>query len=288
MRQYITTIINSLTNKNPSVSIMEERVLKLLKNRRRENRQRVLILIEDIKNEISLIKDFRGERDPFYHVYLAVAYFLNSNYKPAKHALASAIQDFQISDTVMNVALGEWLFSIIHYKNEDPIRSQQAYTTSTSILGQLIKQNKDESKYAKAGEYATCLLEIEEFGEMIKAPYSSNNTKNKDFKAALRVYYEELKNKYDSLRLQKKRVPPILVASKFYIYKILVPSHSVYPDTPDPANENEKKLYDELLNKVGFFEVIEQLIELESEFEPTATREELLEIINSEWNVDIR
>jgi Fe-S-cluster formation regulator IscX/YfhJ len=74
---------------------------------------------------------------------------------------------------------------------------------------------------------------------------------------------------------------------RFYVFKTLTPSHSVYNNVPPPETDREKKIYEDLIKKIGFFEVIEQLVVLESDFDPTASREELLEKINQAWNRDI-
>jgi hypothetical protein len=78
------------------------------------------------------------------------------------------------------------------------------------------------------------------------------------------------------------------VATIFYIYKILIPSHSVYRTIPTPATVREKTAYEELLRRVGSFEVIEQLVEMEQEFLPQASRQELLEKIIRDWDLDIK
>ena len=82
--------------------------------------------------------------------------------------------------------------------------------------------------------------------------------------------------------------PPTLFAAVFYIYRILTPSHSIYYDVPTPVTEREKQIYAELMKKIGFYEVIEQLIELEKRFNPEANREELLAKVNLDWELDIR
>jgi len=68
----------------------------------------------------------------------------------------------------------------------------------------------------------------------------------------------------------------------------LTPSHSIYYDVPTPVTEREKQIYAELLKKIGFYEVIEQLIELEKRFNPNGNREEWLEQLNLEWDLDIK
>ncbi len=59
------------------------------------------------------------------------------------------------------------------------------------------------------------------------------------------------------------------------------------PPAPAPATQREKELYEVLLRKIGFFEVVEQLLMLEFERSPNLSREEALEKSNSDWDLDI-
>jgi len=302
MRQDIKIVLKGLTDKDPSDSIAEEKTLKLV-----EGLQNSYTLIDDLRVEIQRIKDFRGDREPFYNLYLSVAYLQQKDFKSAKEVLENAVQGFQIQGLSMNEAMGEWLFGIIHFENGNFERAQRAGEAATTILQQLITRSEEESKYQKAKEYRECLRHLDFFRETIKESQGSEKQKTpvdtqthsntveisclsqdvQNIKAKLRVFYEELDKIYEYLREQKARIPPTLVAAKFYIYRTLTPAHSVYRSVPPPETDDEKRNYEELMKKVGFFEVIEQLVELERDFEQKANREEILEKINQAWDQDI-
>lgn len=301
MRQDIKIILKGLTDKDPSDSIAEEKTIKLI-----DGLENSYMLIDDFRVEIQRIKDFRGDREPFYNLYLSIAYLKQKDFKPAKEVLENAVQGFQIQGFSMNEALGEWLFGIIHFENGNFERAQRAVEAATTILQQLITRSEEESKYERAKEYRECLRHLDFFRKTIKESRDSEKQKisggiqthsstleisiplqdTRNIKAKLRVFYEELDKTYEYLREQKKRIPPTLVAAKFYIYRTLTPAHSVYRSVPPPETDDEKRNYEELMKKVGFFEVIEQLVELERDFEPEANREEILEKINQAWDED--
>lgn len=301
---YIAIILNGLTDKNPSDSSIVERTIKLL-----DGQENVNVFIENIRSEISRIKDLRGDREPFYLLYLSIAYLMQKSYKLSKGALADAVQGFQIQGFSQNEALGEWLFGIVHFESGNHERAQRACESATAILSGLIAQCQEESRYKKAEEYTKYLAELRIFYDTVKVTPNSGKDKVSDNEKAqnddssdeifhheelkknkpfLQKYYIDLKNRLENLRLQQKRVPPTLVATIFYIYKILIPSHSVYRTIPTPATVREKTAYEELLRRVGSFEVIEQLVEMEQEFLPQASRQELLEKIIRDWDLDIK
>lgn len=303
MRQYIATILQSLTDKNPSDSAIVEKTIKLL-----DGKQNLPVFIEEIKSDLQRVNDFRGDREPFYRLYLSVAYFLQKNYKQANAALSTAIQGFQIQGFSLNEALGEWLFGIIHFESGNNERAQRARQTATAILQKLITQCEEESKYRKAQEYAGYLVQLESCCNIAKAAVQTEKAKPRDnsptaSKVAgerfhrkalennrpfLEKYHRDLANRLEYLKLHKMRIPPTLVATLFYLYKTLTPSHSVYSPVPTPLTDREKKAYEELLGKAGSFEVVEQLVGLEKEFNPGISRVELLEKINRDWDNDIK
>ena len=299
MRQDIKIILQSLTDKDPSDSIAEEKTIKLL-----DGLQNSYTLIDDLRTEIQRIKDFRGDREPFYNLYLSIAYLNHKDFKSAKDVLENAVQGFQIQGLSLNEAMGEWLFSIIHFENKNNERAQRACEVATTTLQQLTTQCEEEGKYEKAKEYRNYLLHLENLREDIEISQSaedgetpedtsaysyksSNHQEVKAVKSKLRYYYDELNKTFEYLRGQKTKIPPTLVAAIFYIYKTLAPSHSVYRSVPSPETDEEKRIYKELIEKIGFFEVIEQLVDIERDFEPTASREEILEKINEEWDKDV-
>lgn len=105
-------------------------------------------------------------------------------------------------------------------------------------------------------------------------------------KALLREYLGLLSDNYDFLHNKRKRIPPTLVAAMYFLllkFGRLVP----HPPPATFATPRENELHQQLLRKIVFSEVIEQLIQLEREFEPEAGREKLLEKINRDWDLDI-
>jgi tetratricopeptide (TPR) repeat protein len=275
MRPEVITILKALAQKSQSAIAMEKKTLGRL-----AERQDLLPFIDDLKTEIQKTKDTHDDRIPFYSFYLAVILLKQNLVEEAKDALSDAIHGFRILGWGQNEAMGEWLFSIIHYENEDHDRAQRACEHAIEILRSLIKQYGTESKYEHAKELSAYLTQLELFQDSIMAAaYSS--------KSFLGDYKNKLENKREYLKRHKKRIPYTLVAAIFYLYKMITPSHSAYRTVPTPATDREKEVYDTILKKVVFFEVIEQLVELEKESTPTASREELLERINLEWDEEI-
>jgi len=276
MRPEVIITLKALDNKNQSAISMEKKTLEML-----TEQQDLQPFIDDLKAEIQATKDSLDNRVPFYNFYLAVTLLKQNDIEEAKDALSNAMHGFRILGWTLNEAIGEWFFSTIHFENEDYERAQRACDSAITILRSLIKQYGDESKYEDAQELSTYLLQLEIFQDAITTAVNSS-------KSLLRDYKKKLENKIEYLKRHKKRIPPTLVATSFYVYKILMPSHSVYRRVPDPQTDRERKIYEELLNKVGFFEIIEQLVALEREFTPTTTREELLDRVNNEWDEDVK
>ena len=279
MKQEIKTILQALDNKDPAVLALEQATLDLL-----DGKRDIQEFIYEIKEEIRVADLIHNDRQPFFFIYSAIAHWLYKEPREAQTCLANAAQGFRISGITLNEALVEWLFGFFHSESGRTLRAQQALEASIKLMRQLIKQCEDESRYEKAKKYSGYLTRVERYKEEIS---TSQNTHISAIRKALQEHHDELKNIYNDLRGKNIRVPPTLVASIFYTYKMLAPSHSVYSAVPEPETRKEKKLYNELLAKVGFFEVIEQLVELERERQPTATREELLQTINEEWDKDI-
>lgn len=303
MDQDIKTILLNLTDRDSSDSIAAEKTIELINGSLHSHE-----LIDHLKSELDRIKDFRGDREPFYHLYLSVAYLKQKNYKSAKDILVNAVQGFQIQGFSLNEALGEWLFGIIHFENGNNERAQRACESASTIFQQLITQYEAESKYEKAKEHRDYLIQLDIFWKIVKESQDSirQKTTQEDtdnysnpskiyaskhetevFKVRLKKFKDELEETYKYLREQKMQVPPTLVAAKFYIYKILTPAHSVYSRVPPPETDREREIYTDLIKKIGFFEVVEQLVELERVSEPLANREEILDKINAAWDKEI-
>ena len=300
MRTEIKYILEALEIKSPSASAYRSKLIEAL-----DDPLALVSFADQLKQETQSTKDFPDDRIPFYDLFLAVAWHEN-NVGTAKDSLSKAVHDFRIRDFALDEALGEWLFSIFHFENQKYDRAQRACETSLNILQQLIRRYEEESKYRKAGELNDHLSELEKFSDLITAPLppadseTTNSTPEDpassalpilpgDFsiKSKLQYFYDELKKIREKFEERNERIPVTLVAAIFYLYKTITPSHSVYGKVPPPKTRIEKVVYDELLKKVGFFEVIEQLVELEREFEPDTSREELLVKINSEWDKEV-
>ena len=123
------------------------------------------------------------------------------------------------------------------------------------------------------------------------AAYHEANDKHPDrredaIQALLSDYLGLFNDNFYLLKNNKKHIPPTLVAAIHYMRRNF--GHYIsYPRPPSPHTPREDELYEELLKKIGFFEVIEQLINLEREYEPEASREKLLEKIDRDWDLDI-
>jgi len=275
MRPEVITILKALDHKAQFAVTMEKKILELL-----SEQQDVRLFIENLQSDIEQTKDTHDDRVPLYQFYLAVVLLKQNSIEAAKDALSAAVHGFLILGWMQNQALGEWLFSTIHFEKEDYDRAQRACERAIDIFRLLIKQYDTESKYEHAKELSTYLLQLEIFQDGIMMVADSS-------KSLLRDYKMKLENDIEYLKRHKKRVRPTIVAKVIYISKILTPAHSVYPKVPEPHTARERELYNELLRKVGFFEIITKLESMAREFYPTTTREELLDRINAEWDMDV-
>lgn len=275
MRPEVITTLQALDNKNQSAIAMEKKTLELL-----AEQQELQPFIDELLEEIQQTKDSHDDRVPFYNFYLAVILLKQNNIEEAKDVLSDAMLGFRILGWTFNEAIGEWLFSTIHFEDEDYERSQRACNSAITKLRSLIKQHNEESKYESAKELSTYLLQLNIFQETIKTAIDSVGV--------LKREHTKLKKDIEYSTRQNKIIRPTLIARNFYLTKILTPAHYIYPAPPEPKTERENSIYTELLNKVGFSAIIEQLEALERRFSPTATREELLERINNEWDEDVK
>ncbi|HET9909383.1 MAG TPA: hypothetical protein VFQ23_22235, partial [Anaerolineales bacterium] len=85
---------------------------------------------------------------------------------------------------------------------------------------------------------------------------------------------------------RKKRIQPTLVVVRHF-FRSKIGRYVQGPPPPPPTSQREDAIYKQVLNKIGFVGAIEELIELEREFQPAANRVELLEKINQDWDLDI-
>ena len=231
--------------------------------------------------------------------YVEMEFLGNQNSDRARMDIEKAAEKFSLYNNEWN----EWNESLAHcyhslllYRDGKFDLCHNKLTTAKQILIRLERDLTGTNHYEKLLKIK---LQIDTVTEKIKRTEAGSRKvdstgKNADqqkrahHRSILQKHREQLQAHFDYLNKDKKRIPPTLVASLFYLYKKLNPSHSVYSEVPKPATDREKILYEELLDKIGFFEVIEQLIEMEKEFHPISSREELLEIINQEWDKDIK
>ncbi len=275
MRPEVITTLQALDNKNQSAITMEKKTLEML-----AEQQELQPFIDELVEEIKQTKDSHDDRVPFYNFYLAVILLKHNNIEEAKDVLADAMLGFRIMGWTFNEAIGEWLFSTIHFEDEDYERAQRACNSAITKLRSLIKQHNDESKYESAKELSTYLLQLNIFQDIITTAIDSFGVLKREL--------TKFKKDIEYSTRQNKIIRPTLIAQIFYLTKILMPAHYIYPAPPEPKTEREKSIYAELLNKVGFSAIIEQLEALGKRFSPTATREELLERINNEWDEDVK
>jgi hypothetical protein len=99
-------------------------------------------------------------------------------------------------------------------------------------------------------------------------------------------YQRLINDNFELLHNRKKRIPPTLVVARHFV-RSKIGHYVPRPPPPLPASQRGDDLYQQLLKKIGFFEAIEELIDLEREFEPDASLEELLDKINRDWDLDI-
>jgi tetratricopeptide (TPR) repeat protein len=276
MRPEVITILKALANKNQSAIAMEKKTMEVM-----AQQQDLRFFIEDLRTEIQKTKDAHDDRIPFYNFCLAVILLKQNDIEEAKDVLSEAVHGFRILGWTLNEAIGEWFFSTIHYENEDFDRAERACEKAIEMLESLIKQYDEESKYENAKEISAYLMQLEIFRDDILAVADSS-------KSLLHDYKKKLNNKLEYLKRHKKKISPTLVAAIFYLYKTITPAHSVYCKVPPPETSREKEIYDELIKKIGFFEVIEQLVDLEREFGSEASREKILEKINLAWDNEVK
>ena len=275
MRPEVITILRALVNKNPSISMIEKKMLNLL-----VEQQELYAFIDELKTEIQKKKDYHNNLVPFYDFYLAILLLKQNDIEEAKDVLADAVHGFLILHWDQNKAMGEWLFSTIHFENEDYDRAQRACKDAIRILRALMKQYNDNSKYENAKEIAAYLAQLEIFQESIIRAVDSP-------KSLLRHHKEKLENELEYLKRHKKDIPPTLVAAISYISRIITPAHIVYRKVPHPKTQREQEIYANLLAKVTFFEVIEKLVAIREENGPEFSREEILEKIDQEWDLEV-
>ena len=134
MRPEVITILKALVNKDQSAIAMEKKTLDML-----IGRQNLIPFTEYLENEIKKTKDSRDDRVPFLNFYLAVIQLKQNHIAKAKDALSDALIGFQILGWTLNEALSEWLFTTIHFENEDYDRAQRACSAAITTLRELIR-----------------------------------------------------------------------------------------------------------------------------------------------------
>jgi hypothetical protein len=254
------------------------------------------LLIREISERISRISF-----TPQGYIELPILFFLrahchhvrmvstkNQSIDLATKDTEKAVEKFRVYNSEWNEALAHCYLGLLHYEaaQYDPCHTE--YTAAAQILMRLERDTAGTRQYEELNKIKVQLDTIKELTERIEIRNKSSHAmEGTTHKSILLKHKEQLQEHYDLLYANKQRIPPTLVASLFYLYKALIPSHSVYKIIPKPSTDEEKKIYEELFRKIGFFEIIEQLLELEKEYNPTASREKLLNIINQEWDKDV-
>lgn len=158
MRKEITVILHALEKNDPAILAMEKSILKLIKDQGDLYSTR-----DNIKEEVAIANRIHTHRQSYYFLYLAVAHLKIGEKKPAKEALAHAVQGFRIAGSTLNEALGEWFFGIIHFEDEKLIRAEQACIRALSLLDSLIQDHELKGAYNHAKELRTHYRKIERF-----------------------------------------------------------------------------------------------------------------------------
>ena len=266
----------------------------------------------DLDNLISELSDRIAPVSftPQGYIELPILYFLRAhchyvemelsgsqNLGRTKKDIEKAADKFRMYNSEWNESLAHFYHGLLHYRGlGDLDLCHKELTTATQILMRLERDLSGTKHYEKLLQIKSQLNKVAEQIKRVDARGRNPGSPGEDtaqrdraiHRSILQKHREQLTQHYNYLQDNQQKIPPTLVASLFYLYKTLAPSHSVYSQTPEPATGKEKTIYEELLKKIGFFEVIEQLVALEQAFNPMATREELLEIINLEWDKDIK
>lgn len=228
--------------------------------------------------------------------YVAMELFKSETLGRTKKDIEKAADKFRIYNSEWNESLAHSYLGLLHCRGGDLDLCHKELATSTQILMRLERDLSGTKQYEKLLRIKSQLNQIAEQIKRAGARGHNSGFPGEDVvqrdkalhRSILQKQREQLKQHYNYLQNNQLKVPPTLVASLFYLYKTLAPSHSVYSEIPEPTTDKEKTIYEELLKKIGFFEVIEQLVALERASNPAATREELLEIINLAWDKDIK
>jgi tetratricopeptide (TPR) repeat protein len=158
MRKEITVILDALEKDDPSVIAMEKNIREMLNDQRDLYSTRY-----NVKEEVDVANRIHTHRQPYYFLYLAIAHLKIGDKKPAKEALAHAVQGFSIAGSTLNEALAEWFFGIIHFEDEKLIRAEQACKRALSLLDSLIQDYELKGAYNHAQGLRKHYKKIEKF-----------------------------------------------------------------------------------------------------------------------------
>ncbi|HLO18309.1 MAG TPA: hypothetical protein VK206_25985 [Anaerolineales bacterium] len=110
--------------------------------------------------------------------------------------------------------------------------------------------------------------------------------RNLAFRTLLLQYLKQLNDNFESLRSNQRPIPPTLVAAISYLNRGMARFVSP-PPSNIPPTQRERELYDQLMKKIDDYSAVERLIRLEQERNPSASREEILQKLNKDWDDDI-
>lgn len=171
MRKEITLILDALEKDDFSVVAMEKNIRELIKDQGDMYSTR-----NNIKAEVEIANRIYTHRQPYFSLYLAIAHLKIGDKKPAKEALAYAVQGFRIAGSTLNEALGEWFFGIIHFEDGKLTRAEQACKRALSLLDSLIQDCELKGAYNHAQELRNHYKKIEKFAKGVNSGSKKKKT----------------------------------------------------------------------------------------------------------------
>ncbi|MBK9927496.1 MAG: hypothetical protein IPP66_19680 [Anaerolineales bacterium] len=233
MRKEITTILKALDDKDPAVLSMEKKTMDLI-----DDQEDLETFIYNIKEEIRISNFIHSNRQPFYYLYSAIARIKKGDNDAAKNDLANAVQGFRISGFVVNEALAEWLFAIIHFENENIVRSQEACKAGLSLLSSLINECEKKGAYSQATAYKKYFKKIDLFAKEIETFHKRKNFQKPLYPSShIRIPWIPV---YDSVRAGTSGMiwgmPPQKSGMSVYTVEIGGKQHNLHPINKSPQN----------------------------------------------------
>jgi hypothetical protein len=233
MRKEIITILKALDDKDPAVLSMEKKTMDLI-----NDQEDLESFIYTIKEEIRIANFIHSNRQPFYYLYSAIARIKKEDNDSAKSDLANAVQGFRISGFIVNEALAEWLFAIIHFENGNLIRSRQACETGLLSLSSLISECEKKGAYSQATVYKKYFKKIEFFAKEIDVSSKRKSVQKPSYPSShIRIPWIPV---YDSIRAGTNgmvwAMPPLKSGMSVYTVEISGKQYNLHPINKSPKN----------------------------------------------------